>query len=864
MIAPGAKAATLLRLQDEGYRIPEFCVVDAAWMCEHLARAQLEGEPTPNWRQLVRDAAVSDALRLWLTEHVPDGERFAVRSSAIVEDGRDDSFAGQFGTQLNVTREGLICAIREVWASAFEPHVLDYAATRGVDSNVLTMGVIVQRMLNAEVSGVTFAVDPVGGRRDLSIVSAVYGLGEGLVSGELDADRYEVDTNGAIVATLASKKRRCVACADGATMIEVVPVPQRDRACLEPSEILELVRWARSLSEQMEAWQDVEWCLLKGELWLLQSRPITGLQHTADPTTALSLWDNSNIIESYSGVTTPLTFSFVQYVYSQVYPQFFRFMGVEQSLLERNRDIFQMVGLIRGRIYYNLLNWYRALSLLPGYAVNAHFMEQMMGVTDGLDVPPPTVPVSGNRWWRLIKSIGGVARSWYSLPRRVREFHALVDVTLADFSSARLDGLELHALVTRYRALESELLTEWQTPLVNDFFAMVFFGVLRKMLTSWCPALEDEFQNQLLCAEQNIISTEPIERLNELVGLCLEAPELVDLARRRDAKGFLSALADHPEIATPFEALRSRFGARTLEELKLETVTAIQDPTILAAQLIAYLNAAPAKTQPFSSEQHRHDAETRFADALAANPLKLWIAGWVLGHTRRLVAQRENLRFERTRVFDAARGLFLAIGRQLAFDNVLGRTRDVFWLTKDEIFDFVRGTAVDTDLKNIIATRREIWAAYPEANVADRFATHGSPYVGNAFDLEIEDRHEIGPQLDGPQLKGTGCCAGRVTAQVLVVTDPSSVTDLAGRILVAERTDPGWTPLFPLAVGILVERGSLLSHSAIVARELGIPAVVAARGLLSQVRTGDVVTFDGSTGEITIDYRAAELAEVQA
>jgi pyruvate,water dikinase len=410
--------------------------------------------------------------------------------------------------------------------------------------------------------------------------------------------------------------------------------------------------------------------------------------------------------------------------------------------------------------------------------------------------------------------------------------------------------------------LESKLLNRWQTPLVNDFFAMVFFGTLRKLLGSWCPELDEEFQNQLLCAEQNIVSTEPIERLNAIVESARREPELVALAADINPAGFLAALNRYRDLHAQFESLRQRFGARTLEELKLETITAIQDPTILAAQVVAYLNMQQqADRQQQTNEgptaqELRAQAEQRFADALGGGLVKQRIARWVLRHTRRLVAQRENLRFERTRVFDAARSIFLAMGERLSRDGVINSSRDVFWLTKDELFDFVRGTAVDADLRGVVRQRRNSWAAYRESDVADRFETHGSPYVGNNY---AADQQPVEP-LTEPVLRGTGCCAGRVTALALVVTDPREVTHLEGRILVAERTDPGWTPLFPLAAGILVARGSLLSHSAIVARELGKPAVVAIPGLMEQVRTGDLVSFDGSTGEISV-VRSAERPE---
>jgi phosphohistidine swiveling domain-containing protein len=857
MSSIGGKARALLELKDSGYRIPEFCVLDDSWQTRHLTRCGLAGPADAAWGQIIRAQPVDKRLRAWLVDNVPAADRYAVRSSAHVEDGDQDSFAGQFATRLNVSAEHLEAAILDVWASVFSPHALAYAGRRNLSAADLRMGIIIQRMLEPRVSGVAFAIDPVNGRRDRVVVSASYGLGEGLVSGLLDADRFEVDREDRVTETIACKATRFVAGPSSATVQEEVPVADRDRACISRADVVQLAAWARDLSTGREAWQDLEWCQAEGELWLLQSRPITGLERLPDPTAELAIWDNSNIIESYSGPTTPLTFSFVRHVYSRVYPLFFRFMGVEQSLIEHNAHLFEMVGLFQGRIYYNLLNWYRALSLLPGYAVNARFMEQMMGVEDPLNPDELPAPATTNRWWRLTKSMAGIARSWFSLPRNVTRFHRLVDATLTEFAGTRLEFADLHELARCYRALEDRLLNRWQTPLVNDFFAMVCFGVLRRLLTSWCPGLDGEFQNQLLCAERNIVSTEPIERLKELAELCLAIPELVSKAEDRNTTAFLSELRGHPDIYARFESLRTRFGARTSEELKLETITAVQDPSLLAGQLIAYVNAdAAASFDALASSELRHAAEQQLDAALG--PVRGFITRWVLGHTRRLVAQRENLRFERTRAFDAARNIFLAIGHRLSLDGALEKTRDIFWLTKGEIFGFIDGTAVDTDLRGTVNARLAAWADYAGSAPRDRFQTRGSPYVSNSYgsaDCTI-DAHTT------PNLQGTGCCAGRVTGEAVVVDDPRAAIDLTGKILVAARTDPGWTALFPLASGILVERGSLLSHSAIVARELGIPAVVAVPGLLARVTSGDLISFDGSTGEISVSL-SNETEEVQ-
>jgi pyruvate,water dikinase len=219
----------------------------------------------------------------------------------------------------------------------------------------------------------------------------------------------------------------------------------------------------------------------------------------------------------------------------------------------------------------------------------------------------------------------------------------------------------------------------------------------------------------------------------------------------------------------------------------------------------------------------------------------------VVEQARRVVQGRENTRFERTRAFGVIRRLFAAMGARLAEAGALADPRDVFYLTTEEIFAWLDGHAVSGDLRPLVAARRAEFDAYrllPDP--PHRFATRGPPALS-----ALEPCARPGPPPPaGPDgvLRGTGCCPGIVRAEVRVVRDPRQPGDLAGRILVAEQTDPGWTLLFPAAAGVLVERGSILSHAALVARELGVPCIVGIARLLSTLRDGEVVEMNGATG----------------
>jgi len=240
--------------------------------------------------------------------------------------------------------------------------------------------------------------------------------------------------------------------------------------------------------------------------------------------------------------------------------------------------------------------------------------------------------------------------------------------------------------------------------------------------------------------------------------------------------------------------------------------------------------------------------------ALRGKPLRRVAFAWVLRHTRESVRWRENLRFERTRVFGRARQILLELGNRLTAIDCIDSPRDVFYLELDEVLGFVEARVTTVDLKGLVTLRKSEYARWRELPApADRFETRGIIYRGHTFRVE-----QVASAPSGDSLKGLGCCPGIVRGPVRVVRDPRSAGVQHGEIIVAERTDPGWVMIFPAAAGLLVERGSLLSHSAIVARELGLPTIVSIPGVTAWLEDGDWVVMDGASGLVTKVPRSME------
>ncbi|MEO5618037.1 MAG: PEP/pyruvate-binding domain-containing protein, partial [Candidatus Eisenbacteria bacterium] len=727
------------------------------------------------------------------------------------------------------------------------------------------MAVLVQELVEPIAAGVAFDADPVSGERDAPVVSAVWGLGEALVSGETDADTFRMGRKGGgwrVRERTIAHKAHAVVARGGRTERVALPAGRADAPALDDAQAASVTEWTRAVSESFGAPQDVEWALV-GEpprVVLLQARNITTLGDAGAPAglgAERRIWDNSNIVESYGGLTTPLTFTFARTVYESAYRQFCGLMGVPGPLLAAHSGVFaNMLGLVRGRVYYQLLNWYRTLGLLPGFAFNRGFMERMMGVRERLE-SPPTPPGSGDRLrdsGRFLAMIARMVRESRALKREVPAFHSRVQAVLGPLGDEDLSRRSPAELAALYRRLERELLAHWRAPLVNDFFAMMFFGILCRIIERWLPGSPATLANDLLCGEGGIISTEPARAVMSLAREAGGDPVLRAAFAAKDGDAALWRRLHEPaspaEFAARLDAYVARFGDRCMNELKLETITLGEDPGFLLAMVRTYLVQGTADPEAALAREHaiRATAEARANAGLRG--VRGWLFRIVLRQARTRVRDRENLRFERTRVFGVVRRLVLALGGHLAGAGRLEAPRDVFHLTIEELLAGAECAAA-ADHRPSVASRRarfEMWAR--RAAPPDRFETSGGVRDWLAHDPPelAAIARVVAP--GGDTLQGLGCGPGVVRARVRVVNDPAEARDLAGRILVAERTDPGWTLLFPAVSGLLVQRGSLLSHSAIVAREMGIPCVVGIPHLLETLRDGDEVELDGTTGAV--------------
>lgn len=793
----GGKALVLASLAKRGFRVPPFFVIPP--------EAIESGSLSEEGQRKVKAACLE----------LPSAQ-FAVRSSGRAEDGAVDSHAGQFLTLLNVTIEDVSAAAERVFASGLESSVSAYRVARGLNG-IEMPSVIVQAMINARAAGVAFAADPVSGRRDQVLVAATEGLGDVLVSGEVTGETWRFSL----------------------PHLDMLEAP-RGKTVLSLENARAIARMCADVTDERGMPQDIEWAWAEddNEPFLLQARPITSkLLDASVSETRLLVFDNSNIVESYPGIVSPLTYSFAVTAYERVYRTFLKLIGTRPKTIDRNAaELSNMLARIDGRMYYNLGNWYCLLSLLPFFSSNRQHMETMMGVAEPIPdevlagVQPTTSPVSG------LLMVVRLAWAALRLGSIRSDFMKRIEETVpprADWQ--QLSERPLSALATEYRRVEQALLDDWDAPIVNDFLCMMAFGGSRKLLERWAGDPGLSLHNDIMIGQGDIVSAEPARLIREMGEVVRTSAGALEVLESEDR----DAIFQIPGLGKLLNNYLNRFGDRRIGELKLEQPTLDEEPNALFRAIAA--SASRSGTQP-----DRPSTDYQLKQLLPRQSIRRIFASAILSYTKSRVRDRENLRFERTRIFGYARRVFLAMGKSLTATGCIDEPDDVFLLTVDELLGVAEGAALSGDIRSLInLRRRELEEVTKLSDPAERILVRGS-VIDHASRQAIVVANKV--EEDEKGRRGTACGGGSVVGIARVILDPAEEQVQAGEILVARHTDPGWISHFANAAAVIGERGSVLSHSAIVSRELGIPCVVALNDACAWIKSGERIEVDGSSG----------------
>lgn len=839
----GGKAANLAQLLSAGVETAPGLVLGVELLQQHLARlgiveraaaffAALADEDSSDmraeaaWlRQTLLDSHLPADLMHAIEAELEDDVVYAVRSSAPGEDGMVASFAGQFDSFLGCRSLASVAeAVCGVWASLFSERAVSYAVHRRCAQR--GMAVIIQQQVDAAVSGVMFTRDPRDPAGDDLLVEYCAGLGEQLVSGQLSPGRLRIHRD------------------EGTVRVEAF----QDEPVTWNPPLPDVGSALRDVALEVESLfggpQDVEWSLDKaGRLIVLQARPVTG---SAEQLAGV-YWTNANIAENFPDPVVPMLRSFVGRGYAAYFRGLGRAFGISKRRMGAMADALDnLIGVHGGRLYYNLSNIHTVLYLAPGGPWLARFFNQFTGARE---FPEPELIRQG-RAAQVLEILGVALRvvwRYLHVQRGLRRFERRVDEYAADSAPARLGGKSPAQLVKLLHGFLEIRLERWTDAALADTAAMVCYGVLQGLLRG----REGVDANDLLKGLPGLASARPVERLWDLSRELRKDAVLAAVFTDESAENILARLrdAEFPAFRDALNNYLDIWGFRSSGELMLSHPTPAEDPLPVLRLLKNYVAVESEGPAEISRRQSlaRLDATRKVRRQLGLLHGTVFVL--VLRATQGAIRLRERARMKQSLLYTRLRHVAMALGDRLVAKGMLDQPDDVLYLGIEEAIALGEGENIGGfDVRQQVSDERSGLSACTALDPPDSFVLP----KGETWQAGIA-ASEDDTAISGEGLTGTGACGGHASGCAAVVLDVAEIDRIRrDQILITRQTDPGWAAVFFMIKGLVIERGGLLSHGAIIAREYGIPAVVGVRDATRLIKDGQTVHVDGNRGRV--DY----------
>lgn len=782
----GAKAGNLFIMQGNGINVPPF-------FCFFKEDIQKAGT---------------------YAHHFFDGSvKVALRSSASAEDGKNTSFAGQFHTQLNLSLTDIPDAAERVCAVPGGRGFLEYCKINHIVPEEIRVCAIVQEMVDAELSGVLFTANPQGILNE-SVVVVGRGTGENVVEDRTDTTTYYCNRSDGLYYSEQGGDSPLIS---EELLMELLSQADRIKEILGPD------------GDSDTDW-DIEYAVKGSQIYILQARPITTLQRGDTPV----ILDNSNIVESYPGITLPLTQSFIREAYYRVFRSVALRLTREPETVAALEDTLRnMVDAASGRVYYRISNWYDVILLLPFSGKIIPIWQEMLGVKNR------TVTSHSDRkigFTTHVKVTFSFVRLILTCPRLMEQLDEYFQEIIAAFEAVDIDRAASGEILAHYKNLLQKVTEKWDLTLVNDMYAFLFTGLLKSRLKTRKIPNADIVANRCISGLNGIESMKPVRALEELAALAARRGELPRLQEIQSGSDYEEYVSGGGILAEKMTDYIRQYGDRNAEELKLESRTFRTNPELLVQKILYFAEQGMGEWDTQFGESHRiQNSEVGQLKGLCQSFAQKAALG---------IKNREKSRLNRSRLYGMMRAMMRKVGENLAAAGQIAAQDDIFFLTYEEV---ERAVTDGGNLQELVEDRRELYQRFGKLPAYARLV-----FAERVFDKSPKNIGGMRAAASADCLKGIACSGGKARGEVLLVENPTLQTDTAGKILVAKMTDPGWVFLLAGAAGIIAEKGSLLSHTAIISRELRKPAVVGVENATRLLKNGDLVEVDGDTGQIVV------------
>lgn len=783
-------------------------------------RRHIEATPLPGDVQAALTRALADL-------DPDDTAAWAVRSSATAEDLPDASFAGQQDTYLNIRgTEAVVDHVRRCWASLLSERAVSYRAQHGFDHRKVHMAVVVQRMLAPQAAGVLFTADPITSNRTITSIEATFGLGEALVAGLTRADRYTVRRGQILTRTIATKTLATCPREDGGTEQRALDPARQNTPVLTDAQLLALERLGRQIEAHFGGPQDIEWCLVDGELHIVQSRPITTLYPR--PT-----------------ASEPGNRIYISVGHQQMMTDAIKPLGLSVRQMTSGGS-FVVAG---GRLFADAT---RPLAA----SASRDAMLTMMGTSDPLIraaiqtvlargdfiEPSPVDPAGGRGAAPAI-----LAAQDADDPALVGELIAASEAELAALE-ANIRGATGTALLDVIRADLDRMRRSMFDPrrMGAIMASMNAVAWLNDNMLAWLG--EKNAADRLSQSVANNVTAQMGLALLDVADVIRPYPQVVAYLQHARHDDFLAGLADldgGPAARGAIEAFLDTYGMRCAGEIDITRPRWREQPATLIPSILNNIhNAAPgAGARRF--EHGRRDA-LEYAQSLLKRLQQLPDGHDRAEQTRRRIDRirnfsgyREYPKYAMVRRYFVYRQALLQEAARLVHARVIRDAGDIDYLTFDELHAVVR----TGHLEDPLVRQRRAEHALNQTLTPPRVLTSDGECLNGAYDRT---------DLPAGALVGLAVSSGVVEGRARVLHDMADATLEPGDILVTPFTDPGWTPLFVAIKGLVTEVGGLMTHGAVIAREYGLPAVVGVEHATRRIRDGQRIRVHGTDGYVEL------------
>ncbi|HBC94997.1 MAG TPA: phosphoenolpyruvate synthase [Pelotomaculum sp.] len=768
---------------------------------------------------------------------------YAVRSSATAEDLPGASFAGQQDTFLNIAGEkDLLDCVRKCWASLFTDRAIVYRQKNGFAHDQVKLAVVVQRMVFPEVSGIMFTADPVTGNRRIVTIDASFGLGEALVSGIVSADLYQVKAGKLRKKQIARKEVAIYARPEGGTVKAAIPEERKTAPALSDEQAVRLARLGRSIEEHFKSPQDIEWCLAENEIFIVQSRPITTLYPVPATTDdKIHLFLSLGHVQMMTEAIKPLGIS----VLRTLNPLGKNSPQVESALL-------QEAG---GRLYIDLtplLAYPQLRKRLPGILLNldqlfSRAVQDFIGKEEFKAAAQPGKKIKFDLLKKAFPTVCAVLSN--ILYRENNQAIGMMNRFITDQVKENRNKLQEVAGTDKITQIQEMLSSLMPTVIavIKQYLpvAIITYKLIESLSRKWLGDT-NELHNISKSPPGNV-TTEMGLALGDVADAVGNHPAVIEYLEHAADETFFEGLKNVPgsqDVLPVFLGFFERYGMRGTGEIDVTRPRWRETPTQLVPAILSHIRGVKPgqhRLDFLAGQEEAERAAVRLSERLRQKPL-----GFIKARTmqrlikvhRSLIGIREHPKYFIVQNLDAIKQAVLQEAGKLASDGILAHPKDVFWLSLEDIKEVIETQRID---RNVITRRKEKFQQ--EAKLAPPRAITSEGEI-----LTAKPQAHVPPGA----LAGSPVSAGTVSGRARVILRLEEAKMDKGDILVAPYTDPGWTPLFLLAAGLVTEVGGLMTHGAVVAREYGIPAVVGVDNATRKIQDGQKIRVDGTQGFVEI------------